>query len=149
MMLAARDSEDDLVAALEAGADDYLRKPFSPRALLARVRALTRRAQPRVAKAIRVGALQLDLEQHRLRIGATTEIYLTPLELKALQMLVSTPGRTIPSERLLLHLWGHEGERERHTLKQLVYRLRSKLEAFGAAGLLQTTPGSGYKISAE
>jgi DNA-binding response OmpR family regulator len=149
MILAARDSEDDLVAAFEAGTDGYVRKPFSPRALVARVRALARRAQPLIRGAIRVGALQLDLEQHRLHIGADAQICLTPLELKALQVLVSTPGRTVPSETLLLRLWGQKSGRERHTLKQLVYRLRTKLEAAGAVGLLQTTPGSGYRLNVQ
>lgn len=149
IMFAARDSEDDLVEALEAGADDYIRKPFSPRALVARVRALARRAQPVNASAIRVGLLHLDLEGHVLRIGAKAEVRLTPMELRALQLLVGAPGRTVSSEKLSVHLWGQGSERERHTLKQLIYRLRGKLETAGAADLLQTTPGSGYKLIVE
>src|SRR5690606_8842768 len=78
MILAARDSEDDLVAAVEAGADEYSRKPFSPRTLIARVRALARRAPPRREKTIVIGSLQLDIERQRLRIGATSEVYLSP-----------------------------------------------------------------------
>jgi DNA-binding response OmpR family regulator len=149
MVLATRESEDDLVSSFEAGADDFLRKPFSPRTLVARVQALARRAQPLLITTINVGSLQLDLEQHTLRIGAATEVHLTPLELKALQVLVATPGRTVASERLLAHLWGEGSERERHTLKQLIYRLRGKLNEVGAAAILQTTPGSGYKLSLE
>jgi DNA-binding response OmpR family regulator len=145
MMLTARDSEDDLVSAIEAGADEYLRKPLSPRALVARVRALARRARP-LDKVLQAGELQLDLEQHVLRIGST-QIVLSPLELKALQLLLATPGRTVPSEKLLLHLWGRDSDRERHILKQLIYRLRGKLEAHGAPNVLHTTPGSGYKLS--
>jgi|HigsolmetaAR203D_1030402.scaffolds.fasta_scaffold00358_21 DNA-binding response OmpR family regulator len=149
MILAARDSEDELVDALEAGADDYVRKPFSPRALVARVRALARRAQPARVSTIAAGLLQLDLDEHVLRIGTKAQIRLTPMELKAVQLLVSAPGRTVSSEKLSAHLWGHEGERERHTLKQLIYRLRGKLDTAGAAGLLRTTPGSGYKLLVE
>lgn len=149
MILAVRDSEDDLVSSFDAGADDFLRKPFSPRTLVARVNALARRAQTMLITTINAGPLQLDLEQHTLRIGETAAVHLTPLELKALQVLVATPGRTVASERLLTHLWGQESERERHTLKQLIYRLRGKLSGVGAAAILQTTPGSGYKLSVE
>jgi two-component system, OmpR family, response regulator MtrA len=146
MILAARESEEDLVASLEAGADDFLRKPFSPRTLVARVHALARRAQSALVTTITVGSLHVDLEQHTLRIGDNTEVYLTPLELKALQVLIATPGRTVTSERLLAHLWGHESPRERHTLKQLIYRLRGKLDEVSAADILQTTPGAGYRL---
>jgi DNA-binding response OmpR family regulator len=149
MILAVRDSEDDLVSSFDAGADDFLRKPFSPRTLVARVNALARRAQTKLITTINVGSLQLDLEQHTLRIGETASVHLTPLELKALQILVATPGRTVASERLLTHLWGQESDRERHTLKQLIYRLRGKLNGVGAAAILQTTPGSGYKLSVD
>jgi DNA-binding response OmpR family regulator len=146
MILAARESEEDLVASLEAGADDFLRKPFSPRTLVARVHALARRAQSALVTTITVGSLHVDLEQHTLRIGDNTEVHLTPLELKALQVLIATPGRTVTSERLLAHLWGHESPRERHTLKQLIYRLRGKLDEVSAADILQTTPGAGYRL---
>jgi DNA-binding response OmpR family regulator len=124
-----------------------LRKPLSPRALVARVRALARRVQPAPNKVLQAGELQLDLDQHVLRIGADAVVSLSPLELKALQLLIATPGRTVQSEKLLLHLWGRESDRERHILKQLIYRLRGKLEGRGAAEVLQTTPGSGYKLS--
>lgn len=149
MMLASRDSEDDLVDAIESGADDYLRKPFSPRALVARVRALARRAQPLKVNTVDAGLMRLDVEGHVLQIGGKAEIALTPMELKALQLLIGAPGRTISSEKLSAHLWGHGSERERHTLKQLIYRLRGKLDTVGASGLLQTTPGSGYKLIVE
>ncbi len=146
MVLSARESEDDLVSSFDAGADDFVRKPFSPRTLVARVRALARRAQPLLVTTINAGTLQLDLEQHTLRVGSRTPIHLTPLELKALQVLIETPGKTVASERLLAHLWGHQSDRERHTLKQLIYRLRGKLDGIDAADILQTTPGSGYKL---
>lgn len=146
MIMAARESEEDLVASLEAGADDFLRKPFSPRTLVARVHALARRAQAAPTTTISVGSLHVDFEQHSLRIGDTSEVHLTPLELKALQVLIATPGRTVTSKRLLAHLWGQESHRERHTLKQLIYRLRGKLDAVSAADILQTTPGAGYRL---
>lgn len=148
MMLTVRDQEDDLVAALDSGADDYVRKPFSPRALLARVRALARRSEPVEGGALEYGIARLDLEQHTFRIGAEVEIHLTPLELKALQLLMMSGGRTVTAERLLMHVWGRATARERRTLKQLIYRLRHKLEREPTAPeILQTTPGAGYKLT--
>lgn len=150
MMLTVRDQEEDLLAAFDCGADDYVRKPFSPRALLARVRALIRRAEPLNAGSIAAGNLHLDLEQHMLRVGAAEPLRLTPLELKALHLLMTSPGRTVTAERLLVHVWGRSTSRERRTLKQLIYRLRQKLEEDAtAAQMLQTTPGAGYKLVVE
>ncbi|MFL6550299.1 MAG: response regulator transcription factor [Povalibacter sp.] len=150
MMLTVRDQEDDLVAALDAGADDYVLKPFSPRALLARVRALVRRAEPVNAGSISAGAVYLDPEQRTLRIGTAEAVKLTPLEIKALHLLITSPGRTVTAERLLNHVWGRATSRERRTLKQLVYRLRQKLEVDPTAPqILQTTPGAGYKLVVE
>ncbi|HEY6641781.1 response regulator transcription factor [Povalibacter sp.] len=150
MMLSVRDQEDDLVAAIDAGADDYVRKPFSPRALIARVRALVRRGTNINPASIDAGNIRLDLEQHTLRIGAAPPLSLTPLEVKALQLLATSPGRTVTAERLLNHVWGRATLRERRTLKQLIYRLRKKLEDDPASPrVLQTTPGAGYKLVAE
>lgn len=147
MMLTVRDQEEDLLEAFEAGADDYVRKPFSPRALIARVRALARRAEPPNADSIASGRVRLDLEQYVLHVGDRLPLRLTPLELKALHLLMTSPGRTVTAERLLLQVWGRNSARERRTLKQLVYRLRQKLEIDpGAPQLLQTTPGAGYKL---
>lgn len=149
MMLTVRDQEDDLIAALDCGADDYVNKPFSPRALLARVRALARRAEPPPTGQVQCGISQLDLEQHTLNIGAL-EVHLTPLEVKAIHLLMSSGGRTVTVERLLTHVWGRATSRERRTLKQLIYRLRHKVERDPAMPtLLQTTPGAGYRFNAE
>jgi DNA-binding response OmpR family regulator len=150
MMLTARDSEDDLVAAIESGADDYVCKPFSPRALLARVRALVRRAEPLNVDWLAAGNVHLDLQQHALRVGASAPLPLTPLEVKALHLLMISPGRTVTAERLLNHVWGRTSARERRTLKQLIYRLRQKLEADPTTPqILQTTPGAGYRLVVE
>jgi DNA-binding response OmpR family regulator len=150
MMLTVRDVEEDLIEAFDSGADDYVRKPFSPRALLARVRALIRRSEPLDAGPVTAGQLRLDPEQRSLQLGAAPAIRLTPLELKAMQLLMVTPGRTVTAEKMLLHLWGRATARERRTLKQLVYRLRQKIETDASAPeILQTTPGAGYKLVAD
>lgn len=150
MMLTVRDGEDDLVAALDAGADDYVRKPFSPRALLARVRALSRRTRPADERLIEAGNLRLDRDQLTLQIGGQAPVRLTPLEVKALHLLMSHPGRTVTVDRLLTQIWGGNTARERRTLKQLIYRLRQKLEHDPAEPrVLQTTPGAGYKLNTE
>jgi len=150
MMLTVRDVEEDLIEAFDSGADDYVHKPFSPRALLARVRALIRRSEPLDAAPVTAGQLRLDPEQRSLQFGAAPPIRLTPLELKAMQLLMVTPGRTVTAEKLLLHLWGRATARERRTLKQLIYRLRHKIESDASAPeVLQTTPGAGYKLVPE
>lgn len=150
MMLTVRDQEEDLLAAFDSGADDYLRKPFSPGVLLARVRALLRRSESVAVSALNVGVLRLDIDGHTLQADAAPPVPLTRLELKALQLMMLNPGRTVSAERLLLHVWGRDGARERRTLKQLIYRLRRKLASDPAtADVLTTTPGVGYKLTTE
>lgn len=150
MMLTVRGEEEDLVRALDLGADDYLTKPFSPRTLLARAKALLRRAGSERASVLSVGELILDTEEHTVRIGEADPVRLTKLELRLLQMLLASAGRTVSSDRLLVHVWGHRGSGDRQLLKQLVHRLRQKIEHDPAAPqLLQTAAGAGYKLVAK
>jgi DNA-binding response OmpR family regulator len=148
MMLTARGEEQDLVRALELGADDYLTKPFSPKTLLARVKALLRRASADRAQApLSAGRVTLDIENHSVRIAQGEPISLTKLELRLLQMLLAQSGRAVNSDRLLVQVWGHRGSGDRQLLKQLVHRLRHKIEANPAVPqLLQTAAPSGYKL---
>ena len=150
MMLTARGEEEDVVRALDLGADDYLTKPFSPRTLLARVRALLRRAGLEASGSMTAGPLQLDLEAHSLRVADGTTVKLTKLETRLLQILIANAGHVVATERLLSHVWGHRGSGDRQLLKQLVHRLRHKIEADPAQPtLLRTEAGAGYRLSVQ
>jgi DNA-binding response OmpR family regulator len=129
MMLTVRSSEEDQVRALDLGADDYLTKPFSPRTLTARVRALLRRAgeherpTPLVA-----GPFSLDPEMQTVSLSGGAAVRLTPLEFRLLQLMVANAGRPVTMERITAHVWGYRGMGDRQLLKQLVHRLRQKIE---------------------
>ena len=147
MMLTARGAEEDLERALDLGADDYLTKPFSPRTLLARVRALLRRAGLETGGAMSAGSLRLDLESHALHVGDAAPVKLTKLETRLLQILIANAGHVVGTERLLTHVWGHRGSGDRQLLKQLVHRLRHKIEDDPAAPtVLKTEAGAGYRL---
>jgi DNA-binding response OmpR family regulator len=149
MMLTVRDSEEDQVRGLDLGADDYLTKPFSPRTLLARLRALARRSAAAERQApLLLGELALDLEQSTLARPGREPLRLTPLELRFLQLLFVHEGAAVPTERLLLHVWGAGGSGDRQLLKQLVHRLRQKVEPVpDTPELVLTVPGGGYRIA--
>jgi DNA-binding response OmpR family regulator len=150
MMLTVRSEEEDLVKALELGADDYLTKPFSPRTLLARVRALLRRAGMESSAPLAAGRVALNMDEHTVRIGEGAPVRLTKLELRLLHMLLANAGRTVSSDRLLVQIWGHRNSGDRQLLKQLVHRLRQKIEADPAVPrVLQTAAGAGYKLVVE
>jgi DNA-binding response OmpR family regulator len=146
MMLTVRGEEEDLVRALGLGADDYLTKPFSPRTLLARVKALLRRAGLESTAPLAAGRLSLDLEEHTVRIGTDEPVRLTKLELRLLQMLLVNAGHAVNSDRLLSQVWGHRSGGDRQLLKQLVHRLRQKIETDPAAPALLRTAATGYKL---
>ena len=150
MMLTARNEEEDLVRALELGADDYLTKPFSPRTLLARIKALLRRAGMETSGPLAAGRVKLNVEDHTAQIDGAEAVRLTKLELRLLQMLLVNAGRTVGSDRLLVHIWGHRNSGDRQLLKQLVHRLRQKIEKDPSVPqILQTAAGAGYKLMVE
>ena len=147
MMLTVRAAEEDLVRGLDAGADDYLAKPFSPRTLLARVRALLRRSGSEPSATLRAGRLELDPDLQAVRIDAGEPVRLTPLEFRLLQYLVAQSGRTVHADRLLAHVWGAREGGDRQTLKQLVHRLRHKIEDDPARPVrVVTVAGLGYAL---
>ncbi len=150
MMLTARGEEADLVRALELGADDYLTKPFSPRTLVARVRALLRRAgaEPGATTTpVQAGELRLEADTLTLHLGEQRQLRLTPLELRMLQLLFANAGQVVPADRLLTHVWGQRGGGDRQLLKQLVHRLRQKLgDDAEQPRWLETVPNAGYRL---
>lgn len=148
VMLTVRGAEEDQVRGLDLGADDYLAKPFSPRTLLARVRALLRRSgvaerpQP-----LAVGDLLIDAEGQTVRVAGGDPVRLTRLEFRLLQLLAANAGSDLPFERLLRHVWGDRISGDRQALKQLVHRLRQKIEAQPAAPrYLHSASGVGYRL---
>jgi DNA-binding response OmpR family regulator len=150
MMLTVRGEEEDLVKAIELGADDYLNKPFSPRTLLARIKALLRRAGGETAPPLAAGRIKLDAIEHLVFVGAKEPVRLTKLELRLLQMLLANAGHTVSSDRLLMQVWGHKGAGDRQLLKQLVHRVRQKIETDPAnPQILQTAATAGYKLMVE
>ena len=124
MMLTVRSAEEDQVRGLDLGADDYLAKPFSPRTLLARVRALLRRAGVERPAPLASGDLVLDLEKQSVRVRGKAPARLTNLEARLLQLLLANGGHTLPLDRLTSHVWGDRGLGDRQLLKQLVHRLQ-------------------------
>jgi DNA-binding response OmpR family regulator len=147
MMLTVRASEEDQVRGLDLGADDYLTKPFSPRTLLARVRALLRRAGAEKPSPMSAGDLTMDLESQSVSVRGGAPIRLTDLETRLLQFLLANSGHPMPVERLTTHVWGYRGMGDRQLLKQLVHRVRQKIEGDPSKPrYLLTVPGVGYLL---
>lgn len=147
LMLTVRDEEESQVRGLDLGADDYMTKPFSPRTLLARVRALLRRAGLESEGRTAVGELELDHELQAMRLAGGAPQRLTALEFRLLQLLAANAGRTVPADHILRHVWGARDYSDRQHLKQLVHRLRQKLETDPSQPRrLLTDAGSGYRL---
>lgn len=126
IMLSVRYADDDVVAALEAGADEYITKPFSPRQLVARLRALLRRVTGEPMDILRTETCSLDVELHQIKWPGHSPIHLTRLETHLLEALFQNAGHVLPTEGLITRVWGSE-DASREMLKQLIYRLRNKL----------------------
>jgi DNA-binding response OmpR family regulator len=149
MMLTVRAAEEDEVHGLDLGADDYLKKPFSPRALLARVRSLLRRGPDSVEDSVlAMGALAIDVERSEARIGESAPFRLSPLELRLLRLLLSHRSRPVDTDHLINFVWAERDAADRESLKQVVHRLRRKFEAAGGdAAWIEYVPNAGYALS--
>jgi two-component system phosphate regulon response regulator PhoB len=145
LMLTARGDEPDRVAGLDAGADDYITKPFSTQEMLARIRAVLRRRAPEQASdTLVIGALTLDASTHRVKWqGEPRKV--GPTEFKLLHFLMSHPQRVHSRSQLLDNVWGNHAVIEERTVDVHVKRLREALGAGGA--LVETVRGSGYRIA--
>jgi two-component system phosphate regulon response regulator PhoB len=153
LVLTARDTEDDLVTGLAAGADDYLTKPFSPGELQARIRALLRRRAPSALDLpVEVGALRLDPGSRRVSHGsggARVELKFGPTEFRLLHVLMSHPERVHTRSQLLNRVWGDHVFIEERTVDVHVKRLREALAPAGAQGMVETVRGAGYRFVAQ
>ena len=151
LMLTARSGEDDAVAGFEAGADDYVRKPFGLAELARRVEALLSLASRAAApgrSALAVGGLRIDLEAHTVRVGET-DVRLTPKELDLLAHLAQRPGVVIEREELLAEVWGYRHAGYARTVDSHVTRVRKKLAAAGLrVDPIATVHGVGYRFDA-
>jgi two-component system response regulator MprA len=147
LMLTARDALEARVEGLDAGADDYLVKPFERQELLARLRALLRRRPPRGSASVVVGDLALNPDTHEVSRGGR-EIDLTQREFELLEYLMRNERIVVPRQRLLEEVWGYDPFATTNTIEVFVSNLRRKLEAGGEARLLHTIRGAGYVLRA-
>jgi two-component system phosphate regulon response regulator PhoB len=148
IMLTARSEEHDKIAGLEAGADDYLTKPFSPRELLARIKAVLRRRAPQMTEdAIEIEGLRLDPVTHRI-FGDGKPLDLGPTEFRLLHFFMTHAERVHSRTQLLDQVWGDHVFVEERTVDVHIRRLRASLELTRHDRLIQTVRGSGYRFSA-
>jgi two-component system KDP operon response regulator KdpE len=148
IILSVRNADAEKIAALDAGADDYLTKPFSVGELLARLRVARRHAQPLPESAVfRLGALTVDLSRRVVTLN-NDPVKLTPTEYAMLRLLIQHAGQVLTHRQILREVWGPEYVDETHYLRVYVAQLRQKLEADPARpGILLTEPGVGYRLA--
>jgi two-component system KDP operon response regulator KdpE len=150
IMLTARDEPIDRVRGLEAGADDYIAKPFDHLELMARVRAVLRRLDVKAPAAARApyrrGDLEIDPEAHEVRVDGE-RVAMTATEWRVLEMLVANAGWVVPHERLLARVWGRDEPGDQESLRVFVRRIRAKLgDAADEPRYLETVRGLGYRL---
>ncbi|NJL72512.1 MAG: response regulator transcription factor, partial [Candidatus Competibacteraceae bacterium] len=143
--LTGKSSVEDRVTGLDAGADDYLPKPFSMKELSARVRALLRRPEPMVSELVQLGPLQIDLKFHKVMRGHE-EVNLLAKEISLLEFLVRHRGQVFSVDDLLNKVWHSESDSSEDAVRQCVTRLRRKIDGDGEDSLIITVKGLGYKV---
>ena len=147
IMLTARDEESDKLRSFESGVDDYVTKPFSPRELLARIKALLRRSGEPANNMLESSGIVLDLDSHVVTV-AGEEVHIGPTEYRLLELLMRHPNRAFDRGQLLDRVWGRSVYVEERTVDVHVLRLRKTLQPFGLDRLIQTVRGVGYRFSA-
>ena len=149
VMLTARGEEADRVRGLETGADDYVTKPFSPRELVARVKAVLRRVRPALAGATLAYAdVEMDIATHKVRRNGKM-VSLGPTEFRLLRHFMEHPGRVFSRERLLDAVWGRDADIEARTVDVHIRRLRLALNDAGGKDLVRTVRSAGYALDHE
>ena len=148
IMLTARGEENDRVRGLDAGADDYVTKPFSPRELMARIKAVLRRSTPDQDGILEIGGIRMDSAKHRLSVGEN-KFALGPTEYKLLHFFMTHPERVYDRSQLLDRVWGGDVYIEERTVDVHIRRLRKALAEFKVEHLIQTVRGAGYRFSTE
>jgi two-component system phosphate regulon response regulator PhoB len=147
IMVTARSDEADKIAGLEAWVDDYVTKPFSPRELKARIKAVLRRRAPEAAQEpLRAGPLQLDPVTHRVTVDEQT-VPLGPTEFRLLRFLLARPERVHTRAQLQDQVWGDQVYIEERTVDVHIRRLRLALEPFGQDRIIETVRGAGYRLA--
>jgi len=146
IMVTARAQEDDRVAGLEGGADDYVVKPFSPRELLARIKAVMRRGAVEDDEVLTAGRLVLDPASHRVTVDGD-EVTLAPMEFRLLKFFMEHPDRVYSRAQVLDRVWGGNVYIEERTVDVHIRRLRQALTPFGYDRLIRTVRGAGYAFS--
>ena len=145
IMLTARGEDSDRVRGLDSGADDYITKPFSPRELTARVRAVLRRSQPSDHERLVYGDIEMDLARHRVQRGGR-DLHLGPTEYRLLRHFLESPGRVFSREQLLDAVWGRDVYVETRTVDVHIRRLRKTLNEGGLPDLIRTVRSAGYAV---
>ncbi|MCD8145337.1 MAG: response regulator transcription factor [Oscillospiraceae bacterium] len=147
LMLTAKGELDDKVLGLDAGADDYLTKPFQPRELLARVRALCRRGLPLVDDRLCAGDLALDAKALTLHCTATGQsVHLSEKECRVLEYLLSNQKQILSKEQLAMKIWGYENEAEYNKVEVYISFARKKLSFVGSRVEIKAVRGAGYEL---
>ena len=148
IMVTARSEESDRIAGLEAWVDDYVTKPFSPRELKARIKAVLRRRAPEAAQEpLSAGSLMLDPSTHRITVDGKS-VHLGPTEFRLLRFFLARPERVHSRAQLLDQVWGDHVYIEERTVDVHIRRLRLALQPFGQDRLIETVRGSGYRLTA-
>ena len=146
LMLTARSEETDVLKSFESGIDDYMSKPFSPKELVARIKALLRRSGAPENDVLEASGIRIDLVSHRLTIEGKN-INIGPTEYRLLELLIRNPDRVFERDQLLDRVWGRSSYIETRTVDVHVLRLRKVLKPFGLDGTVQTVRSVGYRFT--